>query len=217
MRVAVVMLVVGCASQDAPVTIDIVTRPTEIEWFISPGASCSCQNVATFPASGSCTHDSDTPGCTCYPAACLDQISLVKAGTVIGGGPVSNIPVPSPGGGFAGDFTQPDLTLRFEGCGEDANAPLTNVFPDPVTPMLSTDKTQLSWSVVPNDGFLVLVAGEFWGELCRTDPDARSQTIDLPYFTSVGVRTLHGPTTTNSGAFTFHVWSTSAFVTPSSS
>lgn len=208
MRAALLGLVAGCASQPAPITVDVVMRPTEIEWLISPGASCTCQNVTTFPASGSCSHDSDTPGCTCYPGDCLKQVSLLQAGTVIGGSNVSDQPIPSSGGGFPGDFTRENLALRFSGCGEDAIAPLANAFPDPVIPTLSTDKTEVSWNVVPNDGFLVQAAGEYTGELCRTEPDASSQVIDLGYYTSLSVRTLRGPTTTASGGFTFHVWTT---------
>jgi hypothetical protein len=66
---------------------------------------------------------------------------------------------------------------RFVGCGEDAIAPLTNMFPDAVMPSASPDKTRVSWPAVPNDGFLVSVAGELTGELCRTEPDAASQAI----------------------------------------
>jgi len=211
MRAALLVLVVGCTSQEPappPIVVDVVMRPVEIEWFISPGASCSCQNVATFPEAGTCVHDSDTPGCTCYPGACLTSVNLVHAGTVIGGGGVSIVPVPATGGGFAADFTQPDLSLRFEGCGAAASAPLANAFPDPVSLTVSADTKQISWPVVPNDGFLVAASAEFVGELCRTERDVGSQTIDLGYYTSLSVRTLRGPTTTEAGEFTFHVWST---------
>jgi hypothetical protein len=207
-RAVLLVLVVGCASQDAPLTVDVVTSPTSATWYISPGASCTCQNVATFPTSGTCSHDSDTPGCTCYPGACLTHIDVMQAGAVVDSVQASTYPEPETFGGLPGDFTQPDLSLRFAGCGEDAVVELTNQFPTAVTATASPDQKQLSWPVVPNDGFLVDVAGEYVGELCRTAPDASSQTIDLGYYTSYSVLTLRGPTTTSSGSFTFHLWST---------
>ena len=207
MRAALLVLVVACGSQD-PIAIDILTSPQGVSWYISPGASCTCQNVETFPTSGSCTKGSDTSGCTCYPGACLGHVSLLQAGSVIGGADVSSNPVPSTLGGFTGDFTQADLSLRFEGCGEDAVAPLGNAFPDAVTPTVSQDKTQVSWSIVSNDGFLVSVGAEFTGELCRADPDAASQRIDLGYYTNLSVSTLRGPVASTSGSISFQLWST---------
>lgn len=205
---AALLILVGCTSQGTQLAVDVIMRPTEIEWYISPGASCTCQNVETFPAGGACTHSSDTPGCTCYPGACLTRVSLVQAGGVIGGVDVTTTPVPTTFDGFAGDFTQANLALVFEGCGPDATLPLTNVFPPATTPTVSADKSQISWPAVPNDGFLVSVAGEFTGELCRTVPDATSQAIDLGYYTSTAVRTLRGPTSTSSSDFEFELWST---------
>jgi hypothetical protein len=132
----------------------------------------------------------------------------MQAGAVVDSVQASTYPEPESFGGLPGDFTQPDLSLRFAGCGEDAVVELTNQFPTAVTATASPDQKQLSWPVVPNDGFLVDVAGEYVGELCRTAPDASSQTIDLGYYTSYSVLTLRGPTTTSSGSFTFHLWST---------
>ena len=208
MRVVLLVLVASCASQDAMLAVDVVTTPTGVYWYISPGASCTCQNVATFPASGTCSHDSDTPGCTCYPGACLHRVDLMQSDAVIGGVQLTNFPEPGTSDGFAGDFTLAGLSLRFVGCSEDAVAPLSNAFPEKVTNTVSTDKTQVSWPVVANDGFLVQAVGEFTGELCRTEPDAAAQTIDLGYYTSVSVSALRGPMTTTSGELAFHVWST---------
>jgi len=203
------LVLVGCASQDPPlIIIDVEASPTGVYWDVSPGASCSCQNVATFPASGTCSHESDTPGCTCYPGACLSHVDLVQGNTVLKSVGLSTVPVPSTSDGFAADLTLEGLALRFSGCGADAVAPLPNAFPDAVTSMISSDRTQVTWSAVPNDGYLVTAAGEFTGELCRTERDATSQVIDLGYFTSAWVRAVGGPVSTSSGSFTFHVWAT---------
>jgi hypothetical protein len=206
MRAALVMvLLVGCSQESqAPVAIDVIASPTRVTFYVSPGDSCTCHGIETFPTAASCTQASDAgPACTCYPGACLTHVSLLRAGTVIGGSDAGPTVVQ---GIIPGDFTQTDLALRFEGCGDDATIPLTSQFPEPVTYSTSSDGVQVSWPMVANSGFLVRTTNPYYGELCRTAPDATSQQLDLSY-EELEVHTLQGPVPTSSGSISFQLWS----------
>jgi hypothetical protein len=198
-----VLVMAGCSqSAQEPLAIDVITRPSVVTYYVSPGASCTCHGIETFPTAASCTQSSDAgPMCTCYPGDCLTHVSLLHAGVVIGGADASGV-----AGLIAGDFTQGDMALRFEGCGDDATIPLTNQFPDQVSYSVSSDSLQVSWPLVANDGFLIRTTNPYYGELCRTAPDASSQQLDFAY-EDLEVHTLRGPLASTSGSISFQLWS----------
>ena len=41
--------------------------------------------------------------------------------------------------------------------------------------------TQVTWPLVANDGFLVRTSTPYYGELCRTEPDATSQQLHINF------------------------------------
>ena len=198
-----VLVLAGC-SQGAqePLAIDVVVRPSLVAYYVSPGTGCTCRGIETFPTAASCTQDSDAgPMCTCYPGACLTYVTLLRAGVAVGGSGATGVADFIPG-----DFTQGDMALRFEGCGDDATIPLTNQFPDQVSYSVSSDSLQVSWPLVANDGFLIRTTNPYYGELCRTAPDASSQQLDLSY-EDLEVHTLRGPLPSSSGSISFQLWS----------
>jgi hypothetical protein len=131
-------------------------------------------------------------------------VTLLQGTSPIGGNDMGPTDVK---GFIAADFTEPGLSLRFEGCGEDATVPLDTRFPDAVSYTASADGKQLTWPVVPNNGFLIDDTGSFAGELCRTEPDAVSAPTPYPA-TELSVQALLGPVATSSGSISFQLWGT---------